>query len=305
MAVKVAYLCRLMNRSGVVWALFIALVLVWGSSFVLMKIAIKSFEPIQIGALRLLFAAATVLVISRKHFSEFRRADFWPLTVVALMGNSLPYLLFPLAVAEVPSALVGVANSTTPVFALLFGVLAFGRKLHKIQVWGVLAGLLGAVLLISPWRNVVPGQEIKSSYLLLAILASGFYGISINTIGSRLSHLSPRGITLFVMLITLPVSLGILGVTRVWTNLGADHLLPALASLAFLGIVSTGIATILFNKLIALTSPLTAASTTYFIPVVALAWGLGMGETILPHHIGGMVAIILGVYLVNKRPKAQ
>ncbi|MDP4855321.1 MAG: DMT family transporter, partial [Schleiferiaceae bacterium] len=118
-----------MNRSGVVWALFIALVLVWGSSFVLMKVAIKSFEPLQIGALRLLFAAATVLVISRKHFSEFRRADFWPLTVVALMGNSLPYLLFPLAVAKVPSALVGVANSTTPVFALLFGVLAFGRKL--------------------------------------------------------------------------------------------------------------------------------------------------------------------------------
>jgi drug/metabolite transporter (DMT)-like permease len=71
-----------MNRSGVVWALFIALVLVWGSSFVLMKVAIKSFEPLQIGALRLLFAAATVLVISRKHFSEFRRADFWPLTVV-------------------------------------------------------------------------------------------------------------------------------------------------------------------------------------------------------------------------------
>ena len=77
-----------MNRSGLAWGLFIGLVLVWGSSFMLMKIALQSFEAIQIGAMRLLFAAAAVLVIARKHFGEFRRADLVPLLVVALMGNS-------------------------------------------------------------------------------------------------------------------------------------------------------------------------------------------------------------------------
>ncbi|MFM6999260.1 MAG: DMT family transporter [Bacteroidota bacterium] len=290
-----------MNRSGLAWGLFIGLVLVWGSSFMLMKIALQSFEAIQIGAMRLLFAAAAVLVISRKHFGEFRRADFWPLLVVALMGNSLPYILFPIAVAHVPSGVVGVANAMTPVFALLVGVLAFGRTLRRIQVWGVALGLLGAVLLISPWRAVVPGQEIDPTYLLLAILAAGFYGVSINTIGSKLGHLSPRGITLFVMLLTVPMSLGILGVTEVWNTVRMEHFGAALAALAFLGIVGTGIATVLFNRLIALTTPLMAASTTYLIPVVALAWGVGMGETILAHHFGGMAAIVLGVYLVNKK----
>jgi drug/metabolite transporter (DMT)-like permease len=189
----------------------------------------------------------------------------------------------------------------TPVFALLVGVLAFGRKLRRIQVWGVALGLLGAVLLISPWRAVVPGQEIDANYLLLAILAAGFYGVSINTIGSKLGHLSPRGITLFVMLLTVPMSLGILGATQVWNTVRTEHLGSAMAALAFLGIVGTGIATVLFNRLIALTTPLMAASTTYLIPVVALAWGVGMGETILVHHFGGMAAIVLGVYLVNKK----
>lgn len=267
----------------------------------LMKIALQSFEAIQIGAMRLLFAAAAVLVISRKHFGEFRRADFWPLLIVAMMGNSLPYILFPVAVAHVPSGVVGVANAMTPVFALLVGVLAFGRSLRRVQVWGVALGLLGAVLLISPWRAVVPGQEINPNYLLLAILAAAFYGVSINTIGSRLSHLSPRGITLFVMLLTVPMSLGILGATRVWETTRMEHFTPAISALAFLGIVGTGIATVLFNRLIALTTPLMAASTTYLIPVVALAWGVGMGETILAHHLGGMASIIFGVYLVNKK----
>ncbi len=290
-----------MNRSGLAWGLFIGLVLVWGSSFMLMKIALQSFEAIQIGAMRLLFAAAAVVIISRKHFGEFRRADFWPLLVVAMMGNSLPYILFPIAVAHVPSGVVGVANAMTPVFALLVGVLAFGRTLRRVQVWGVALGLLGAVLLISPWRAVVPGQEIDPNYLLLAILAAAFYGVSINTIGSKLGHLSPRGITLFVMLLTVPMSLGILGTTRVWETTRMEHFTPAIAALAFLGIVGTGIATVLFNRLIALTTPLMAASTTYLIPVVALARGGGMGETILAHHLGGMMAIILGVYLVNKK----
>jgi drug/metabolite transporter (DMT)-like permease len=135
----------------------------------------------------------------------------------------------------------------------------------------------------------------------LAILAAGFYGVSINTIGSKLGHLSPRGITLFVMLMTVPMSLGILGATRVWETTRMEHLPEAMASLAFLGIVGTGIATVLFNRLIALTTPLMAASTTYLIPVVALAWGVGMGETILEHHLAGMFNIILGVYLVNKK----
>ena len=267
----------------------------------LMKIALQSFEAIQIGAMRLLFAAVAVLIISRNHFHEFRRADLGPLLLVALMGNSLPYILFPIAVAHVPSGVVGVANAMTPVFALLVGVLAFGRKLRRVQVFGVLFGLAGAVLLISPWRAVVLGQEINPNYLLLAILAAAFYGVSINTIGSRLSHLSPRGITLFVMLFTVPMSLGILGASQVWNTVRMEHFGSAIAALAFLGIVGTGIATVLFNRLIALTTPLMAASTTYLIPVVALAWGVGMGETILSHHVAGMVAIILGVYLVNKK----
>ena len=301
MDAKVIYLWRPMNRPLLTWIIFVALVLVWGSSFILMKHALIGFTAIQIGAARILFATVFTLSFAFPQLKEFRKADLAPLLLVAILGNSIPYVLFPIAVAHVPSGVVGITNSMTPLFTLLVGLIAFGRPLKRLRAFGVAVGFIGAVILINPFDDHSSvGQNWP--YLLLAVLAAACYGVSINTIGDRLKHLSPRAITLFAMLGASVPSMGILAGSHVTDQLtGSPEMWSSLAAIAFLGMVGTSLAMVVFNRLIAMTTPIFAASTTYVIPIVALGWGLIFGEDLLINHYLGMVTILVGVWMVNKK----
>jgi drug/metabolite transporter (DMT)-like permease len=124
--------------------------------------------------------------------------------------------------------------------------------------------------------------------------------------GSFLGHLKPRTLTMFALWIASIPSIGILLYRQPWQRI--DSLIDVsqpLAAIAFLGIVSTGIATILFVRLIKLSSPLMAASTTYLIPIVALFLGFLDGEALELHHLAGTAGILLGVYFINAQKKAS
>lgn len=301
MDAKVIYLWHPMNRSFLPWIMFTALVLVWGSSFILMKHALIAFSAVHIGAARIVFAALLTLTFAWPQLKEFRKEDIPAFLIVALLGNSIPYLLFPIAVAHIPSGVVGITNSMTPLFTLLVGLIVFGRKLRWVRALGVAVGFIGALILINPLDDHSSvGQSWP--YLLLAVLAAACYGVSINTIGDRLKHLSPRAITLFAMLGALVPSLGILAATDFSAQFtGTSEMWSGLAAIAFLGMVGTSLAMVVFNRLIATTTPLFAASTTYVIPIVALAWGLVFGEELLYNHYIGMVIILIGVWMVNRK----
>lgn len=301
MGAKVIYLWRLMNRNLLPWVMFTALVLVWGSSFILMKHALIAFTAVQIGAARIVFAALLTLSFAWPQLKEFRKEDVPAFLIVALLGNSIPYLLFPIAVEHVPSGVVGITNSMTPLFTLLVGLIAFGRALRWVRALGVAVGFIGALILINPFDDHSSvGQSWP--YLLLAVLAAACYGVSINTIGDRLKHLSPRAITLFAMLGASVPSVGILAATNFPAQFtGSPEMWSSLAAIAFLGLVGTSLSMVVFNRLIAMTTPLFAASTTYVIPIVALAWGLVFGEELLFNHYIGMVTILVGVWMVNRK----
>ena len=301
MGAKVIYLWRLMNRNLLPWVMFTALVLVWGSSFILMKHALIAFTAVQIGAARIVFAALLTLSFAWPQLKEFRKEDIPAFLIVALLGNSIPYLLFPIAVEHVPSGVVGIINSMTPLFTLLVGLIAFGRALRWVRALGVAVGFIGALILINPFDDHSSvGQSWP--YLLLAVLAAACYGVSINTIGDRLKHLSPRAITLFAMLGASVPSVGILAATNFPAQFtGSPEMWSSLAAIAFLGLVGTSLSMVVFNRLIAMTTPLFAASTTYVIPIVALAWGLVFGEELLFNHYIGMVTILVGVWMVNRK----
>jgi drug/metabolite transporter (DMT)-like permease len=290
-----------MNRNLLPWVMFTALVLVWGSSFILMKHALIAFTAVQIGAARIVFAALLTLSFAWPQLKEFRKEDIPAFLIVALLGNSIPYLLFPIAVEHVPSGVVGIINSMTPLFTLLVGLIAFGRALRWVRALGVAVGFIGALILINPFDDHSSvGQSWP--YLLLAVLAAACYGVSINTIGDRLKHLSPRAITLFAMLGASVPSVGILAATNFPAQFtGSPEMWSSLAAIAFLGLVGTSLSMVVFNRLIAMTTPLFAASTTYVIPIVALAWGLVFGEELLFNHYIGMVTILVGVWMVNRK----
>lgn len=281
------------------WIIFISLVLVWGSSFIIMKYALMGFSAVQIGAARIIFACLFTSIFAFKSIREFRKTDILHLIIVAFLGNSIPYVLFPIAINHIPSGIVGITNSMTPLFTLIVGIIAYRRKLKPLKFLGVFIGLIGTLILINPFSsNSVVGTNWP--YILLALCAAACYGISINSI-SKLNHLSPQAITLFALIGASIPSIIILIFTDFSSTIlsKSDILVPFLA-VAFLGIFGTSLSMVVFNKLISITTPIFAASTTYVIPIVALVWGIIDGESLLLNHFLGMVVILLGVRIVNR-----
>ena len=285
--------------SVVNWLLFIALALTWGSSFILMKYGLESFSYGQIGLLRIALAFWFMVLIAFRKFRRLKKEDVLPLIAVGLFGNAIPYMLFPLAITELPSGLVGILNSLVPLFTLIIGLIWFKFKAGLPSVIGIAVGFAGAIWLLTPDLEM---EGTRMIYGIYPILATVCYAISINVISARLQHLDSVSITLLsLMFAGVPCTvvllsgdfLDIMGTDpAAWKNLGY---------IAILGVVGTSLAVIMFNQLIKKAGSLFSASVTYAIPVVALLWGVYDGEALGWRHVIGMLAIILGVYIINMR----
>jgi drug/metabolite transporter (DMT)-like permease len=138
---------------------------------------------------------------------------------------------------------------------------------------------------------------------LFVIIACVLYAINLNFIKYKVTELKALTITsVSIMLISPLALLYLFGFTSFTTKLAqTDGAWEALAYLVLLGLMSTSLATILFNHLVKISTPLFTSSVTYIIPIVAVMWGLLDGEHLLIMHFIGMVAIIGGVYLANKK----
>lgn len=293
------------NKPLIPWFIFIGLALVWGSSFILMKRALESFSYSQVGALRVSIAAIFMIIVGFKQFKHFRKKDLIPLLIVGFLGNAIPYVLFPLAVNHLDSGVVGIINSLVPLFTVLIGGWFFGQQASKTQWQGVAVGLLGAALLILPMNSILHGAfEIEGdlAYGLYGVLATMMYGTSVNTLKMQLPHLKALTVTTLSLASAAPftiaysLSSGFFDVfssdPNAWTNFGY---------ICILGILGSALAVIFFNRLIQMTSALFSSSVTYAIPVVAVIWGIWDGEQIIWNHLVGLVVIITGIYLINKK----
>ena len=293
------------NKSLIPWFIFIGLALVWGSSFILMKRALESFSYSQVGALRVSIAAIFMIIVGFKQFKYFRKKDLIPLLIVGFLGNAIPYVLFPLAVNHLDSGVVGIVNSLVPLFTVLIGGWFFGQKAGKTQWQGVTVGLLGAALLILPMNSILNGAfEIEGdlAYGLYGVLATMMYGTSVNTLKMQLPHLKALTVTTLSLASVAPFTIAyslsssffdvFSSDPNAWTNFGY---------ICILGILGSALAVIFFNRLIQMTSALFSSSVTYAIPVVAVIWGIWDGEQIIWNHLVGLVVIITGIYLINKK----
>ncbi|MEQ9262318.1 MAG: DMT family transporter [Owenweeksia sp.] len=287
------------NATLTAWAVFIGLAITWGSSFILMKFGLRSFSSSQIGMLRISLAFLFTALIGFRHFKKLNRTNIFPLAVVGLLGNGIPYILFPLAIRYMDSSLVGILNSLVPLFTLLIGVIWFGIRIKWLSIVGIAMGLAGAIWLL------LPGMDVGMSnlaYGVYPIIATVCYAISINTINSKLKDLGSFAITLLsLMFIGVPAIVYVFFTNFLDIMQSDPEAWNSLGYIAVLGIMGTSLAVILFNYLIKSSGSLFAASVTYIVPVVALIWGLVDGEDIGLNHLFGMSAILLGVYLVNRK----
>jgi drug/metabolite transporter (DMT)-like permease len=288
------------NRGTAIFLLII-LTLIWGTSFILIKQGLKIFAPDEVGALRVTSAALFLLPAALVRIKELTKDNYWKLFLSGMMGIFIPAFLFAIAQTRMDSSVAGMLNTLTPIFTLLIGAIIFQQKFKTLAVVGILLGFLGAILLMFARSGGSLGAI--NVFALLILVACILYGANLNFIKYKITDLKALTITSISLLLISPLAVIYLFgftdfVTKVQTVEGAWR---ACGFIVLLGIMSTAIATFLFNRLVKISTPIFASSVTYLMPIVAVGWGLLDGEFLGIGHFIGMAAVIVGVYLSNRK----
>ena len=277
------------------------LALIWGSSFLWIKLADRGFSPVQVTFARLALGAAVLLpVVLARREAVPRSAALWArITVAALFANAVPYLLFAVAERSVDSSTAGIINATTPLWTVVLAVAVRHQK--SVTGWqgaGLLVGFGGALLIFSSWRSA---SSVASPGGLECLAASVSYAISYIYMDKFLARRGMSPITLSacqllaataLLALALPVSGA--GIPR-----AADA--ASLAGLVILGVLGTGVAYVLNYQIITSEGATVAATVTYLLPVVAIVLGvLVLGETVTAGVLAGIALVLAGVALTRR-----
>ena len=288
-----------MNNNQKKWTILIILALVWGSSFILMKKALLGLTPIQLGALRILITTLFLLIIGSHKLKTINREQWKWVFISALLGTFFPSFLFAYAVFGIDSSIASILNSITPFNALWVGALFFSLRFKRNQLIGILIGLIGTITLIAKGADLNPNQNYW--YAVLPIIASLGYAFNANIIKKHLQSLDALAITTGNFVLILIPALFVLYLSDFFSTFElTSETSSSLLYLSVLAVLGTGIAKVLFNKLIQVSSPIFSTSVTYLIPIVAVVWGIIDGEQLSIVQLIAGAVILFGVYLVNR-----
>lgn len=294
-----------MPKQHLKWIYLCLLALVWGSSFILIKKGLVGLTALQVGSLRTVFAALFLLVIGFRSLKHIKGKQWKWIAFSGFFGTFFPAYLFSFAETEIDSAIVSILNSTTPLLSMLVGIALFEAAFVRKKFIGVMVGLAGTTALIWSGASVNPDQNYW--YSLLVILASLFYGFNANVIKKHLQSLPALAITTGNFMVIAIPALVVLATTGFFSTevLVAPEVPLSLFYIAILGVIGTGAALIVFNKLIQISDPVFSTSVTYLVPIVALSWGFLDGEKFTFIQILSGVIIIVGVLIVNSRKRIK
>ena len=281
------------------WFFLVLLAIIWGSSFILIKKGLVNLTPFQLGSLRIIFAALFLLSIGFKTLPKIPSSQWKYIALTALFGTFIPAFLFSIAQKHISSSVSSILNSLTPLNTLVIGVLFFGLSFKRAQIFGVFIGLAGSLILILNGAANHPEQNYY--YAVLIIIASICYAVNVNLIKKYLIDLSPLTISTGNFSIMLIPALLILYFSGFFEIAAIPEVQHSVMFILVLGVIGTGIANIIFFRLIQMSSPVFATSVTYLIPVVAFFWGLLDNEMLTPIQFLGAFIILIGVYLSSKK----
>lgn len=288
-----------MENKKLRWIYLIVLSLIWGSSFILMKKALIGLTPIQVGALRIIITAVFLLLIGFNRLVKIERRHWKYLTLNALLGSFFPVFLFSFALQNIDSSIASILNALTPLNTLLFGAMVFGFAFKRRQLIGVLIGFVGTAMLILEGAQIHPENEYL--YMGFVIIASVGYAFNVNLIKKYLHDLDALSITVGIFAILIVPAFLVLWFSGFFQSVEINSVTTtSLVYVSILAVIGTGIATIMFNRLIQLSTPVFSSSVTYLIPIVAITWGILDGEKISFLQFFSGLVILVGVYLANK-----
>lgn len=280
----------------------ILLSLLWGTSFILIKKALRAFNPEEVALLRV---AISGVAFAPFFFYYFKRLEWhrWPLyLLIALTGSGIPAFLFATAQTQLSSLSVGILNSLSPIFTLIIGVFVFHTTTSRIQIMGIMLGFVGAgILILLGQSSDVSAPTVSWLYSAMIIAGAALYAVNVNLIQAKFQNVDPIQLSaLAFFLLGAPLLLMIPMTSIPDKVVHHQYGWQSLAAISFLAIISTMIALTIFYKLVQQTNAIFASSVAYLIPIVAMAWGAWDGEYLSYYHLFGMVMIILGVYLSRK-----
>jgi drug/metabolite transporter (DMT)-like permease len=292
-----------MKKSFVPWLILIALSLVWGSSFILMKRGLMAFSSDEVAALRITIASVFLSPLLFKYYKIDLLKNLKGLILMGVFGNLIPAFLFTKAETQISSSLTGMLNALTPLFTILTGIILFQQNITKPKFLGVLIGFMGAVALIVFGDSQEQSQNTQ--YCLLVVAATLCYAISVNGIKTYLNDLNSITATVWAFILIGPVAaIYLFGFTDVIKHAKeSPYGLSSLGYISILAIFGTAISVVIYNQLIKLSGTVFAASCTYLIPVVAIGWGLFDDEVVNFFQMSAVLVIIGGIWLINSVKK--
>lgn len=283
---------------------WLGLVALWGCSFLLVAVALEAFTPVQVATGRVVLggaALAVLLAVRRAPLPRPTRRELLDVAVVGVSLSALPFACIALAQTRITSVLAGLLNATTPLMTAL-AVLALlpGERPDRRQAAGLLLGFGGLAVLLGVW-DLGTVDLVGVALMLTATLG---YGVGTTWTRLRLAGSPLAGVVLPAL--QLAVASAVLVPVALLTGPlplrapGEGLLLPALALVA-LGVGGTGVAYVLFWRVIAVAGATRAATVTYAVPVVSTALGvLVLSEPLRWHQPVGGVVVLLGVALTQR-----
>lgn len=290
------------------WLYLFALVGIWGSAFMFTRIALNSFPPATLVALRIVMGAVTLVLIlpflKLSHHEISLRLIFFFL-IMAIVGNSMPFYLISWGQQFVSSGLAGILMAIMPL-ATLFMAHFFlpNEPLTRRRLAGFILGFLGIVVLLGPSALL----EIKTSGITLLAQLAILGGALCYATGTIVARLKPESDDILTSAAVLSLaSILMLPVSLVYEDPWIKPLSPAPAfAMLFLGIIATAMATVIYFRLLRRAGATFLSQINYLIPL----WALGMGAVFLNEHIAwnsvlALVMILSGIALSQVRFSLQ
>jgi len=278
------------------WAVFGAIGAIWGASFLFIAIGLEAFEPGVITLLRVSLGALTLRLLpgSRMRLVPEDRRRMLALSIIWV---GIPFTLFPLAEQHINSAVTGLLNGATPMFAALFAVAFFGSRTTGPQLGGLVVGFGGVVLISLPSLGEGSSQVTG---VVLVLLATVCYGLAVHLAAPLQVRYGSR-----------PVMARMLALATIWTlpygllSIPSSRLeLGPLVAVVVLGVVGTGLAYLLMGTLVSRVGPTRASFITYMIPVVSLLLGVVFRDDhVEAPALVGVVLVVVGAVLAGRQER--
>ncbi|MCL1634220.1 DMT family transporter [Luteimonas sp. SX5] len=266
---------------------------IWGASFLFMRVAANDFGAVPLVEVRLALGSLVLLPFLWRARAQFP-ARLWPkLALIGAINSAIPFILFAWAAQRAPAGVGAIANAMTVLFTALVGFLFFGEKIGTRRATALVAGFAGVVVLAS---GKVAGASV--GWAVVAGAAAAFlYGIGINLVRRHLTGLPPAAVAAATLgvsaLLTLPFA------AYAWPQAAIG--LQSWLSAAMLGVLCTGIAFVMYYRLIARIGASRASTVTYLVPLFGVAWAWMLLDEPLTLTMGIAGALILGSVAMSQR----